>query len=181
MNPMALKDKVLTFEQDVEITHGLVHGADDATVETEGGELRTFAKLQKDLEEDLNSAAAITETGQNRQATETALSETLAAKTETEQARDAAQLSAGIWKTISAGLQGTTSDEYFSVPSDDSAEYLVLFYNNAGTAEEVNSYPSAAALDAAHQTIADAQSAQVQMATQLVRTQAMIAEHHAFT
>lgn len=181
MIPMALKDKVLTFEQDVEITHALVHGPGDATVETEGGELRTFAKLQKDLEADLNSAAAITETGQNRQATESALSETLAAKAETELARDAAQLSAGIWTTISAGIQGTSSGEYFSVPSNDNAEYLVLFFNNAGTAEEVEAYPSAAALDAAHQTIADAQSAQVQMATQLVRTQAMIAEHHAFT
>jgi len=178
---MALEDKVLTFEQDVQIMHEIVHGPETDAVATEGGPLRTMAKLQLDLENDLNAAAAITETGQNRQAAEDAMDGAEAARAEAELARDAAQLASGIYADVTAGLAATAPDKYFNVPSTDNEEYLILYFNNAGTAEPIESYPSASALDAARQTISEAQSAQVQMATELVRTQAIIAEHHAFS
>lgn len=67
-----------------------------------------------------------------------------AAKAEAEAARDAAQLSAGIYATTAAGLAATINGQYFSVPSAESTEYLVLYKNNAGTAQDVKSYPSTA-------------------------------------
>ncbi|THG77762.1 hypothetical protein E5198_16465 [Pseudomonas sp. A-1] len=60
-----------------------------------------------------------------------------------EVARDAAQLSAGVFADTAAGLAGTVSGKYFSVPSADSSEFLVLYRNNAGVAQEVKRYPSA--------------------------------------
>lgn len=69
------------------------------------------------------------------------------AKTAAEAARDAAQLSAGVYATTAAGLAATTSGRYFSVPSADSAEYLILYLNNAGAAVEVKRYPSVVKID----------------------------------
>ena len=66
------------------------------------------------------------------------------AKSEAEAARDAAHLSAGVYADIAAGLVNTASGKFFSVPSTDSSEYLILYKNNAGTATEVKRYPSAA-------------------------------------
>jgi hypothetical protein len=63
-----------------------------------------------------------------------------------EAARDAAQLSAGFYATTAAGLAATTNGKYFSVPSAASAEYLILYLNNAGVAQEVKRYPSAEAV-----------------------------------
>lgn len=65
-----------------------------------------------------------------------------------EAARDAAMASGDIYATTAAGLDATTSGQYFSVPSADSAEYLILYKNNAGSALEVKRYPSAARADA---------------------------------
>lgn len=64
-------------------------------------------------------------------------------------ARDQAVSAAGIYATTGAGIAATTNGQYFCVPSVDSAEYLVLYRNSAGTALEVSTYPSAAAVDAA--------------------------------
>lgn len=56
----------------------------------------------------------------------------------------AASIAAGsIYATTSAGLAATTNGQYFSVPSADSSEYLILYKNNAGSALEVKRYPSA--------------------------------------
>lgn len=176
-----LQSRVANFEEDVALTHELVHGDDATKVATDNGPLRTFAHLQKDLENDLSAAAAITETGQNRTAAETARVGAEDAKVAADLARDAAQLSAGIYVDIATGLAATSAGEYFSVETSNTSEYLALYLNNAGTAELAGSYPSLAALEAAHQTIAAAQSAQVQMATNMIRTQTIIAEHHAFS
>ncbi|MBK8583875.1 MAG: hypothetical protein IPL86_19305 [Flavobacteriales bacterium] len=66
------------------------------------------------------------------------------ARDEAEAARDAAQLSSGIYADTTAGLAATVSGGYFSTPSGDSDEYLILYLNSAGTAVEVETYPSAA-------------------------------------
>lgn len=60
-----------------------------------------------------------------------------------EAARDAAQLSAGVYADTTAGIAATTSGQYFSVPGSDANDYLILYKNNAGSAVEVKRYPSA--------------------------------------
>ncbi|WP_416139071.1 hypothetical protein ACM26W_01275 [Halomonas sp. HK25] len=59
-----------------------------------------------------------------------------------ESARDAAQLSAGVYADTATGLAATSDGDYFSVPSSETNEFLILYRNNAGAAVEVNKYPS---------------------------------------
>lgn len=66
------------------------------------------------------------------------------AKVAAEAARDAAQLSAGVYATTADGLAATTNGKYFSVPSPESAEYMILYLNSGGTAVEIKRYPSSA-------------------------------------
>ena len=74
------------------------------------------------------------------------LSQTLHDEAQT--ARDQAVSAAGIFASTTAGIAGTTNGQYFCTPSVDSAKYLVLYRNNSGTAVEVSTYPSKAAVDA---------------------------------
>lgn len=60
-----------------------------------------------------------------------------------ELARDVAQLSSGIYLNTALGLAATASGRYFSVPSDSSSEYLILYLNSSGVAVEKKRYPSA--------------------------------------
>lgn len=76
-----------------------------------------------------------------------------ASRVAAESARDAAQLSAGVYATTAAGLAATTTGRYFSVPSADSTEYLILYLNNAGAAVEQKRYPSVAGVDARAQVL----------------------------
>ena len=48
-----------------------------------------------------------------------------------------AQLSAGIYATTALGLASTVSGKYFSVPTADNNEYLILYQNSSGVATEV--------------------------------------------
>lgn len=175
-----LTSRVAQFEADVGLAHDLVHGADTAEVQTESGPLRTFAHLQRDLELELNAATAITETGQNRSAAEAAAASAQTAQGAAEAARDAALLSTGVFATVAAGLAATTDGQYFSVPSVESAEHLVLYRNAAGVAVEVKRYPSAAALTEAQAVSEAARSALLVVAANMISTQAIVAEHHAF-
>lgn len=77
---------------------------------------------------------------------EDSVAEAEAAAGRAEVARDAAQLSAGVFADTAAGLAVTTSGKYFSVPSADSAEHLILYFNNSGTAVEKKRYPSSDAV-----------------------------------
>ena len=63
-----------------------------------------------------------------------------------EAARDAAQLSAGIYATTAAGLAATVNGEYFNIPSADELEYLILYKNVSGTELEIKRYPSVNAI-----------------------------------
>lgn len=69
-------------------------------------------------------------------------SSALSAKSAAETARDAAQLSAGVYASTAAGLAATTTGNYFNVVSGVAAEYLILYLNNAGSAVEQKRYPS---------------------------------------
>lgn len=63
-----------------------------------------------------------------------------------EVARDAAQLSAGVYPTVAAGLAAVINDKYFSVPSDSAQESLVLYHKVNNVAVEQSRYPSAKAV-----------------------------------
>lgn len=54
--------------------------------------------------------------------------------------------SVNIFPDTTAGLAATTDGQYFSVPSADSSEHLILYKNNSGAAAEVKRYPSSAAV-----------------------------------
>ena len=64
------------------------------------------------------------------------------AKSEAETARDAAQLSAGVYVDTVTGLANTASGSYFSVPSPEASEFLILYKNVAGVAQEIDRYPN---------------------------------------
>ncbi|KEX91599.1 hypothetical protein HA62_23370 [Pseudomonas putida] len=65
-----------------------------------------------------------------------------AAAARAEVARDAAQLSSGVFQSVASGLAATPDGKYFSVPSTASTESMILYKNNAGSASEVTRYPS---------------------------------------
>lgn len=66
-----------------------------------------------------------------------------------EQAADSAALNAGIYADTTAGLSATTEGDYFSVPSAEDDEYLILYLHEAGpVATEIKRYPSSEAIDA---------------------------------
>ena len=104
-----------------QVQHDYVHGDSVTDVPTESGPLATLAK-QAVQAQDKVSAALI----------------------------DVALQMAGAmtYTTTAAGLAGTVNDGYFSVPSADSNEYLILYQNAAGVAVEKKRYPSAQAVAA---------------------------------
>ncbi|WP_350575296.1 hypothetical protein [Pseudomonas sp. HY2-MNA-CIBAN-0224] len=55
---------------------------------------------------------------------------------------------AQIYTSVALGLASTAQGSYFSVPSLESTEYLILYQNNAGAAKEIDRYPNARAVDA---------------------------------
>ncbi|WPN27665.1 hypothetical protein QMK54_17655 [Pseudomonas sp. P5_109] len=69
-----------------------------------------------------------------------------------EAARDAAQLSSGIYPNTSAGISNTASGRYFSVPSPEWSQSLILYLNNGGVPLEIKRYPSSAILDIARRS-----------------------------
>ena len=56
-------------------------------------------------------------------------------------------LNAGIFASTSAGIAATVSGNYFSIVSPDDNEYLILYLNNSGVAEEQKRYPSATLIE----------------------------------
>lgn len=64
----------------------------------------------------------------------------------TEAARDAAQLSAGIFETTTLGLAATTAGKYFSTPSIITDQALILYQNKLGVAVPITTYPSGKAI-----------------------------------
>lgn len=104
----------------------------------------------------------------------------VAAKTSAELARDAANLTSGVYASVAAGLAGTASGHYFSVPAVN-GDSLSLFRNNAGIAVLAFDYPGKSTLTAAQQTISEAALALASVATSLIQTQTIVVEHHAFS
>lgn len=59
-----------------------------------------------------------------------------------EAAADAAELSGGVYPDTTTGLAAVAEGEYFSVPSAEDTEYLILYRDVAGVAVEIKRYPS---------------------------------------
>lgn len=68
-------------------------------------------------------------------------------------AANGALASGNVYADTPAGLAATTNGQYFSVPSAASAEYLILYKNNAGVAQEVKRYPAISLVDEALKTV----------------------------
>jgi hypothetical protein len=103
-----------------------------ATAATKAAEAATSAQAASDSAEAAGASA----------------SASAASATTAEGWADAAQASGDIYADTTAGLAATVDGEYFSVPSADADEYLILYKNSAGTAEEIKRYPSASVLSA---------------------------------
>lgn len=71
-------------------------------------------------------------------------------------ARDAAQLSSGVFASTTLGLRDTASGRFFSVPSADLDAFLVLYQNSNGIAVEVSRYPNTKAVTQAELAAASA-------------------------
>ncbi|MGP5106010.1 hypothetical protein [Pseudomonas helleri] len=71
------------------------------------------------------------------------------------------------------GILGTSSDGYFSVPSPDSREYLILYKNDSGIATEIKRYPSEG-------YVTSLLNNQVKYSADLIRTQTIIVQNLAF-
>ncbi|KMN06740.1 hypothetical protein [Pseudomonas helleri] len=56
---------------------------------------------------------------------------------------------AQIYTSVALGLASTAQGSYFSVPSPESVEYLILYLNNRGAPLEIKRYPSSKGLDSA--------------------------------
>lgn len=54
---------------------------------------------------------------------------------------------AQIYTSVALGISSTASGSYFSVPSPDSSEYLILYQNASGSPVEMRRYPSADAVE----------------------------------
>lgn len=70
-------------------------------------------------------------------------------------AADAAQLSAGVYATTAAGLAATADGDYFSVPSAESDEYLILYRHSGALAVEQKRYPATGMIAALENQIAE--------------------------
>ena len=62
-------------------------------------------------------------------------------------AADVAVLNSDIYDTTEAGLAAVGDGRFFSVPSQSDSEYIILYKNNSGKAEEIKVYPSVDRID----------------------------------
>ena len=91
------------------------------------------------------------------------------AQTGAEAARDAAALTGNVYADTATGLAATADGQYFTA-RDPSAplDFLILYRNDAGSATQIETYPTAAAMDESVQ-IAYAQRAIVSIVEQRIR------------
>lgn len=106
------------------------------------------------LQSAIRADDALTEAVATKNEIELGISAALAAATEaetaavrSEAAHDAIVLNTNIKETVAQGLATTVNDDYFSVLSADSTEYLILYKNVSGSAAEIKRYPSKEGID----------------------------------
>lgn len=117
---MTLQNKVQQFSQDADKVNAIVHGPASgagSTVATDGGPVRTFAKIDADLNANGNVATV------------------LAAKVAAEAARDAAALTAKVYASTAAGVAATANGQMFAIV-DNAASEIIFYENVAAVATE---------------------------------------------
>lgn len=132
-------------EQAADILHEVANGGPAAEVQTNNGPLPSVAKWLADHEASFTAQAEAVLVPVTEQA-EIAAASAEAASIEAvraEAAAEAAVATGKVYGDVSGGLAATTNGQYFSVPSAESNEYLVLYRNSAGVAAEIKRYPSA--------------------------------------
>lgn len=103
-----------------QLQHEYIHGDETLDVLTESGPLPTLAKQAAQAQEKVTEVLVDV----------------------------ASQITgSGTYSTIAIGLQKTVNGAYFSVPSAADKEYLILYENVNGAAEERKKYPSASAIN----------------------------------
>lgn len=109
------------------------------------------AEAAQALAEAAKTAAQLAETNAETAETNAELAETNAeiaeanaeaAQAAAELARDSSWVNNRIFANTAAGISGTSNGQYFSVPSANSKEHLILYLNNSGIANEIKRYPS---------------------------------------
>lgn len=136
-----LQSKVSLWESLVTKAHQIVHGGPTESVPTDGGQVRSFAKLMADKDAEINSRY-----GNAIAQTESAASRATAAMVHAEAARDAATAVGKVFTSIALGLAGTVSGQSFSVLGAD-AQDLIIYTNAAGVATELLRFKTKAFLD----------------------------------
>lgn len=115
-------------------------------IPTDSGEIQNLKQLAGGIAQDGKDAVAQAVAEGVVDLTEAVENAAISAA-QAQAARDAAQVSASIYPDVAAGMASVPPDKFFSVPSPESAEYLVLYQNNAGVAKEVDRYPNAKAIE----------------------------------
>lgn len=181
-------------EQAADILHAVANGGPADEVSTNNGPLPSIAKWMADHE---GPFAALVDAAMEPIQVQTGIAVAAAEAAESEADRawaaaDSAAVAGDIYPDVAAGLAATPVDGYFSVPSASAAEHLILYQNQAGAAAQIKIYPSAdavvqgaaAAADSAAEASAvlgDTKNALISLASDLVRTQTLIVNNHAFS
>lgn len=119
-------------------------------VATRQAGISTAAALQATVQKEISASRALLSAAS---ALESAEQAALAAQARVgaQVARDAAQLSSGVYPDTATGLLATLPTRYFSTPSLDNNEYLILYRHvvvgNVPTAVEIQRYPSVAGIE----------------------------------
>ncbi|MCT9812408.1 SGNH/GDSL hydrolase family protein [Acidovorax sp. Be4] len=128
----------------------LLNGEESSYTDRFGRARRTIAALEAEYpnaQANADAAAGSAEAASSAKAlAQAAKAQAETAKTQAEAARDAAAVNGKVYATTAAGLAATSgagdANRYFSVPSSDSSEYLILYLNSAGAAVEQKRYQS---------------------------------------
>jgi len=175
---MTLANKVEEFnEQIVPVARQIVHGDASTTVMTDGGPVRSLAKLIADNDARILGSGLLAEINASKDAAAQARTSAEAARDDVavlgvdllaqvnatkeategeraraEAARDAANAIGKVFATTAAGVAGTVSGQSFCVLSTDASQ-LIVYTNNAGAAAEVTRYYTKNYMDTIAQSV----------------------------
>lgn len=153
MSQLPLDQSISRFQENEERLDQFVNDPDGYTSST-GQNVESIPAFLERVESEIDATGAIAITEANKTASANSAAAANASATNADAsriaaqaARDAAQLSGGVYVDTTTGLAATTEGRYFSVPSATSTEYLILYRKVSGAAMEVKRYPSTAAID----------------------------------
>lgn len=136
------QDKLTQFETDADLAHLVVHGDAATVVQTEGGPVRSLAKLVQDNDAAINSSGLLAQAN-------------AAAATATQQAAIGAAANQ-IYATTAAGIGGTSTGQYFYVPAASAQGAYDVWQNVSGVATATGiTFPSLGAVQSNTLSITD--------------------------